>query len=157
MRMLCMAFQLPQDRRRSGLLASSFPTRHLNRHRPSQLHRQRGFGLGKVLVVLLLVVFFVNLGIKMVPSYLGFMQVRSVMDRVVERPELAGAGPRAILAAVTRQLGIDNLRAVDAKDFSVSRAGEETLLSVDYQVQQHVGLNVDVLMHFEHAVVLPRS
>lgn len=115
---------------------------------------QRGFGLGKVLVVGLLVVFFVSLGIKMLPAYLSFMQVRSVMDRVVERPELAGAGPRAVLAAVTRQLGIDNLRAVDAQDFSVSREGEDTLFSVDYQVQRHIGLNVDVLMHFEHAVKL---
>ncbi|MEA3640046.1 MAG: DUF4845 domain-containing protein [Lamprobacter sp.] len=78
------------------------------------------------------------------------------MERVVERPELANAGPRAVLAAVTRQLGIDNLRSVEAKDFHVTREGEETLLSVDYQVQEHIGYNVDVLMHFQHAVRQPR-
>lgn len=117
---------------------------------------QRGFGLGKVLVVLLLVVFFVSLGIKMAPSYLTYYQVRNIMERVVERPELAGAGSRAVLAAVTRQLGIDAVSSVDAKDFHLSREGEDTLLNLDYMVQQHVGFNVDVLMHFEHSVALPR-
>nr|WP_242479092.1 DUF4845 domain-containing protein [Lamprobacter modestohalophilus] len=78
------------------------------------------------------------------------------MERVVERPELAGAGSRAVLAAVTRQLGIDAVSSVDAKDFHLSREDEDTLLNLDYQVQQHVGLNVDVLMHFEHSVALPR-
>lgn len=146
------ASPVPQDRHSPGQFA---PPRFV-RQRDNRLRGQRGFGLGKVLVVALLVVFFVSLGIKMLPSYLSFMQVRSVMDRVVERPELAGAGPRAVLAAITRQLGIDNLRAVDKQDFSVSREGEDTLVSVDYQVQQHIGLNVDVLMYFEHSVVLPR-
>lgn len=123
----------------------------------ARLHRpQRGFGLGKVLVVLLLVVFFVSLGIKMAPSYLTYYQVRNIMERVVERPELVGAGPRAVLAAVTRQLGIDAVSSVDAKDFQFTREGEDTLLNLDYKVQQHVGLNVDVLMHFEHSVALPR-
>ncbi|MBK5941699.1 DUF4845 domain-containing protein [Halochromatium roseum] len=136
------------------------PAQRLARLRRGEKHArlpgpQRGFGLGKVLVVLLLVVFFVSLGIKMAPSYLTYFQVRNIMERVVERPELAGAGSRAILAAVTRQLGIDAVSSVDAKDFHLSREGEDTLLNLDYQVQQHVGFNVDVLMHFEHSVVLP--
>lgn len=117
---------------------------------------QRGFGLGKVMLVLALVVFFVSLGIKMLPSYLTYYQVRSVMERVVERPDMVGAGPRAVLAAVTRQLGIDGIRAVDSKAFHVARKGDDIVLSVDYQVQEHVGYNVDVMMHFEHAVALPR-
>lgn len=117
---------------------------------------QRGLGLFQVLVVLLLVVFFVNIGIKMAPSYLTFFQVRGAMERVVERPEMVGAAPRAVLAAVTRQLGIDGVRSVDTKDFRVTREGDDILLSLDYQVQEHIGLNVDVLMHFEHAVALPR-
>lgn len=149
---LSMPCRAPQVPRPYHPLASKAPAQK----RANPLRRQRGFGLGQVLVVLLLVVFFVNLGIKMVPSYLSFMQVRSVMDRVVERPELVGSGRRAVLAAVIRQLGIDNLRSVEAQDFSVSREADDTLLSVDYQVQRHIGFNVDVLMHFEHAVVLPQ-
>lgn len=122
----------------------------------NRVRGQRGFGLAKVLLVLLLVVFFVNLGIKMLPSYLTFLQVRSLMERVVERPELVGGGSREVLGAVRRQLGIDSLRSVDTQDFRVFRDGEEILLGVDYQVQKHIGFNVDVLMHFDHSVVLPR-
>lgn len=115
---------------------------------------QRGFGLAQFLLALVLVVFFVNLGIKMLPAYLTFYQLSNLMDRVAAKPELRGSGPRPVLEAVLRQLSIDNLRAVDSEDFSVERDGAETRLRVAYQVQKPIGLNVDVLMHFEHVVSL---
>jgi hypothetical protein len=115
---------------------------------------QRGFGLAKFLLALVLVAFFVTLGIKMLPSYLTFYQVRTLMDRVAAKPELRGSGPRPVLEAVLRQLSIDNVYSVRSEDFSVERDGDETRLRVAYQVQKPIALNVEVLMHFEHAVAL---
>jgi hypothetical protein len=122
----------------------------------AKVRGEAGFGLGKLLIVLVLVVFFISLGIKMVPSYVTYFQVRSVMDRVVEKPDLRGAGAREVLAAVARQLDIEGIRSVDAKDFGLERVKDAAVLVVDYSVQQHIGLNVDVVMHFDHRVELPR-
>jgi hypothetical protein len=117
---------------------------------------EAGFGLGKLLIALVLVVFFVSLAIKMVPSYVTYFQVRSVMERVVEKPDLRGAGAREVLAAVARQLDIEGIRSVEAKDFGLERVKDAAVLVVDYSVEQHIGLNVDVVMHFDHRVELPR-
>lgn len=107
--------------------------------------------------MLVLVVFFITLAIKMVPSYMTYFQVRGVMDRVVEKPELRRVGARQVLAAVSRQLDIDSIRSVTAKDFSLERDGDRTFLALDYSVQEHMGFNVDVLMHFDHRLELPRQ
>lgn len=116
----------------------------------------RGFALGKFLLILALVIFFVTLAIKMVPAYLTYYQVRSVMERVVDKPELRGAGAREVLAAVDRQLNIESIRSVGRDDFGFERSGDEVVLALDYEVREHIGFNVDVLMQFDHQVVLPR-
>jgi len=115
---------------------------------------QRGFGLAKFLLAVVLVAFFVNIGIKMLPSYLTFFQVRTVMERVAAKPELLESGPRPVLEAILRQLSIDNVRSVGIEDFSVEREGGKTRLLLAYEVEKPIGLNVDVLMRFEHAVSL---
>jgi hypothetical protein len=122
----------------------------------SMVRRQGGFGLAQLLIVLVLVVFFISLAIKMVPSYMTYFQVRGVMDRVVEKPEIRGAGAREVLSAIGRQLDVDGVRSVTTKDFGLERARDATMLVLDYSVQQHIGLNVDVVMHFDHRVELPR-
>lgn len=129
---------------------------HQVRSASTRVRRQAGFGLGKLLIVLVLVVFFINLAINMVPSYMTYFQVRGVMDRVVEKPELRGAGARDVLAAIARQLDIEGVRSVATKDLALERVGDASELVLDYSVQQHVGLNVDVVMHFNHRVELPR-
>ncbi|WP_200346949.1 DUF4845 domain-containing protein [Halochromatium glycolicum] len=116
---------------------------------------QRGVGLAGILIVLALAAFFVTLLVRMGPSYMTYFQVRSLMDRVIEKPELRGAGTRQVLAAVSRQLYIDGVRTVDKSDFQIKREGNEVFLVLDYQAQEHLGFNVDVLMHFEHRVPFP--
>jgi hypothetical protein len=111
--------------------------------------------LAGILIVLALAAFFVTLLVRMGPSYMTYFQVRSLMDRVMEKPELRGAGTRQVLAAVSRQLYIDGVRTVDKSDFQIKREGNEVFLVLDYQAQEHLGFNVDVLMHFEHRVPFP--
>lgn len=110
-----------------------------------------------VLIVIVLIAFFATLLAKMGPAYLSYYQVRSVMERVVAKPDLQGAGARQVLSALSSQLNIDGIRTISTKDFKVQRENNEVLLVLDYQVQEHLGFNVDVLMHFHHQVPFPTA
>lgn len=116
---------------------------------------QCGIGLPGILILLALAVFFVALLVKMGPAYMTYFQVRAMMDRVMEKPDLQGAGTRQILSAMSRQLSIDGIRTVEQSDFAVKREGSEVYLVLDYQAQTHLGFNVDVLMHFTHRTPFP--
>ena len=121
--------------------------------RPSP-YRQRGMGLGAVLIVIVLVVFFVHVAIAMVPAYAGYWQVRSIMDRMPEKPEVIAKGPRSILQNLGTQLSINNVRNVSRSDFKLERAEDGLNLKLSYQVREQLIANVDVIMTFEHQVLL---
>lgn len=121
--------------------------------RPSP-YRQRGMGLGAVLIVIVLVVFFVHVAIAMVPAYAGYWQVRSIMDRMPEKPEVIAKGPRSILQNLGTQLSINNVRNVSRSDFKLERAEDGLNLKLSYQVREQLIANVDVIMTFDHQVLL---
>lgn len=111
-------------------------------------------GLSAALIVIVLVVFFVHAAIAMVPAYAGYWQVRSIMDRMPEKPEVIAQGPRSILQNLGTQLNINNVRSVSGKDFKLERAEDGLNLKLSYQVREHLIANVDVIMTFDHEVLL---
>lgn len=117
-------------------------------------YRQRGMGLGAVLIVIVLVVFFVRVAIAMVPAYAGYWQVRSIMDRMPEKPEVIAKGPRSILQSLGMQLNINNVGNIRRKDFKLERVDDGLNLLLSYQVREHLIANVDVVMTFDHEVLL---
>ncbi|WP_200285425.1 DUF4845 domain-containing protein [Rhabdochromatium marinum] len=103
--------------------------------------------------------FFITLLFKMGPAYFQFWQVRSAMDELLEQPQLGKQGPRALISAIEKQLYINEVRTVKGDSFSVksTKDGKGLEVTADYVVQQHIGANVDALMHFNYSVVVPKK
>jgi hypothetical protein len=116
-----------------------------------RLQPQRGASFGAVLIVIVLIVFFANLAVKMLPAYFTFMQVRSAISAVQEKPDVVESGPRAVLASIAQQLYINDVRSVKMDAFKVERTNDGFNLNVAYDVQQPLFYNVDVIMHFAHS------
>jgi len=118
---------------------------------------QRGAGMGMVMIGLVLIVFFATVAIRMVPSYATYWQIRSVMERLHEKPEAVAGGRGTILRALDDQLYIEGIRAVGRRDFNVVKGSRGLEVSVDYEVRKHLFFNVDVIMHFTHTTVFQET
>lgn len=116
---------------------------------------QRGASVGGVMIVLLLVVFFATLAIRLVPSYITFKQVKGVMDKLPEKSEVVQGGPRAIMTALSTQLGIEGIRHVSTQDFKLVKTGAGLELQVAYEAREHIVSNIDVVMSFAHTTLIP--
>jgi hypothetical protein len=136
---------------RSAVGASTGPRRP--GCRPS---RQRGLSFGGVMIGLVLVIFFANLAIVMVPAYASFWQVRSIMDGLAERPDVLSEGKRGILRSIGSQLQVNGIRTLKAADFNLEPVAGGNQLALDYEVRKHLVFNVDVVMAFRHEVVLDK-
>jgi len=116
-----------------------------------RLKPQRGVSFGIVMIVIVLIVFFGNLAVNMLPEYLNFLQVRSSMAALHTKEDVLSGGPRKMMSAISSQLYINNVRSVKNDSFSFERTKTGWLATVDYDVQKHILANVDVVMHFVHS------
>ncbi|MCG6939783.1 MAG: DUF4845 domain-containing protein [Thiohalocapsa sp.] len=116
--------------------------------------RQRGLSFTSAVFGLLLVVFFGTIAITMLPSYAGFWQVRSIMNGLQDRPDIIAKGPRGITSSLGTLLSVNGIRDLHARDFKLEREQGGYKLMLDYDVRKHLFFNVDVVMAFNHEVLL---
>ena len=129
------------------------PSRHVM---PRASRRgQRGIGFGGALILMVLIIFFATLAIRMAPAYITFLQVRSVMDNLHQKPEVVEGGPRKIMTTLSNQLNIEGIRVVSPGDFNLAKGKQGLELSLAYEVREHLFFNVDVVMRFAHQTVFP--
>lgn len=124
----------------------------------NRLSCQRGVGAMGIMLILATVGFVVMVLVKLGPSYMTFLTVRSVMEDVREDPKaFADRQGRGTIKALTRRLEVNEVRTVHQKDFKMARKGDGMELSVNYEVRKHLAWNVDVVLLFQHAVNIPIS
>jgi len=92
--------------------------------------------------------------IKLGPAYMQFATVKSVMNGIQTDPALAGKSPREIMSTVFKRFDINGIKGMNEKDFKFEPAGPQRVLTVAYEVREHVVANVDVVMAFHHKVSL---
>ncbi len=118
--------------------------------------RQRGIGLLALMFILAIVLFFVLLGMKMVPRYVQYYSVVEVLEAIANDPQYHDASPRELKKAFERRLDINGVYDFPKKGLSIERSGKGgMLMKVKYENREHVAGNVDVVMHFEHQVTIP--
>lgn len=122
----------------------------------SSMRRQRGIGLFAILFFLVVGGFFVTVAVKLGPHYMEYLTVRSVMQDLTEDQTLAQAGQKAIADTIANRLYINDVRGVDAKAFKYKKTSEGFRVNLDYQVQEHLLSNVDVVLTFTHEVTLTK-
>lgn len=121
------------------------------------MQRQRGFGLISLIFYLAIAMFIVTVVVKLGPTYMEYLTVRSVMKELTEDPSLANGGKKDIMRALSNRLYINDVKGVNNKLFKYKRNEEGYLVSIEYQSQEHLFANVDVILTFRHAVQVGRK
>ena len=116
------------------------------------LQRQRGIGLVGILFALVMAGFLATILMKFGPHYIEFLTVKSVMKDVAEDREQANAGKMSVFKTIENRLFVNSVRGIEPKSFSYKKTSRGHRLGVDYQVQEHLFANVDVVLSFSHEV-----
>jgi hypothetical protein len=115
----------------------------------------RGFSLIGTLMLILLIVGAATTALKLGPYYLQYWTVRSVMDDMARDPDAATMGRQAIIQSLERKLYINEVRSVKNDSFSFDKTDRGRVLSVRYEVREHLIGNLDALLTFDHQTLMP--
>lgn len=112
------------------------------------MSRQKGMTITGWIFIIAIALFFVLLGIKMVPSYIEFHSIGNILESVKNDSSLKGANARDIRSAIAKRFNINSIYDFDPKDLTIKKTKEGLNIQVEYEVREEVAGNVDVVMSF---------
>jgi hypothetical protein len=116
-------------------------------------YRQSGLSLIGFIFVLMLVLFFVYIGIKLVPIYINHMSVVSDLKAVAEEPGSANLPASTIRRNLAKRFQISFVDHIEARDVTVERSNPPRLVA-EYNVEEHLIGNIDVIVRFRRVETL---
>lgn len=122
---------------------------------PSKMKRlQRGMSAYTLILLLIVGGFFALCGIKIIPHYVDYFTLKKAMAKFQEEPNAAEMSTSKINESLRTKLTMNNLKHVGFDSFLVERTQDGTFITLDYEIQEHLFANIDVLLTFKHEVEL---
>jgi len=111
-----------------------------------------GAGLFSTLCVLLVLVGGAWLSIKLVPHYIEFRTIRSIVE-ALPADDVARQPMPVVFAALGKRFEVNNLRDIKPREVITYGGGSGSVsLTIDYERREPLFLNIDVVIRFQERV-----
>lgn len=126
--------------------------------KPTQIvNRQKGMTMLSWLVVLGIVVFFMLIGIKMVPTYLENYSIKQVLANMENDRKVRTMSAGEMKKAFIKRLKINSVYEFDRNSIKIKKEKFGTRFSVDYEIRKPVAGNVSIVMVFSDSAMIQKQ
>lgn len=119
------------------------------------MKKQRGMTMLSWLVVLGIAIFFMLIGIKMVPTYLENYSIRQVLTNMENDRTVRKMTPGEMKKSFIKRLKINSVYEFDRDSFKIKKQKFGTKILVDYEIRKPVAGNVTIVMTFSESALIP--
>ena len=116
--------------------------------------RQHGITMISWLVILMVVGFFIMLGLRLAPIYMQNYTVKNIMTDLQQEPLISRKPVSEIRNMLQRRFDINGIDTLDRENIKINRSGGVTSVEVTYETRQHIAGNVDVVVTFNESINL---
>ncbi len=119
-------------------------------------HSQQGLTtIGWIAVIGLFGLIVVS-GFKVLPMYLDYFSVKSVLESVTQDESINASSKRELWDAISRRLNINQVRGLTKENFTFSRKNDITTITADYEVRKPYLAELFIGAHFTYSVEIKR-
>jgi len=115
-------------------------------------HHQKGMTAIGWMLMLGLIAFFTLITLRLVPLYLEFAKVTSVLESLQNEPGITRKTRSEIIKMVRKRFDINDVYNVDPKLVKVSKNDGVLKVSISYERREHLLSNIDVVASFDKQV-----
>jgi uncharacterized protein DUF4845 len=112
------------------------------------MKKQSGIGMFGMLIVCIILVIGAIGGMKVVPAYLEYFNIKKAIISIVQSGEARRSTPTEIRAAFERRRAIDDFDSVTGKDLEITKNGNDVVLSFSYPRRIPLFANVSLIIDF---------
>lgn len=118
------------------------------------LHQQRGMGFTSWLMMIAVGIFLGLLGLKVIPVYIEYYEVRSLVDDIAADSSMQHSNKRMVNAKLSKYLDVNALDDhIKPKDFRLERikgSDKRRKLAINYEVREPWFANLDFVAKFNY-------
>lgn len=115
-------------------------------------HHQRGMTAIGWMLVLGLIAFFTLITLRLVPLYLEYGKVVSVVESLQNESGIGTMGRAEVVKIISRRFDVNDVRNVDAKKVEITSERGMVKIGFSYERREHLISNIDVVASFEKYV-----
>ncbi len=122
------------------------------------IKKQRGLTAISWMIIIALVAIQGVMALRIIPVYMDYSTVKSIMNGLAEDPEVRGKTPGYIRSVLQKRLQINSIYdLVNSKDaFQFQQLSDGMLISVYYESRGPIYGNLEFIATFEHEVTIPK-
>lgn len=117
--------------------------------------KQAGMTMMSWLIVLGIAVFFILIGIKMIPAYLENRSVQQVLTNMENDREVRSMSKGEMKKSFFKRLKINSVYDFSRDSLKFQKEKFGTRVNVNYEVRKPVAGNVEILMTFSNSALIP--
>jgi hypothetical protein len=112
------------------------------------MRKQSGLGMFGMLILCIVLVIGAVGGMKVVPAYLEYFNIKKAVTGIVQSGEARKSTPAEIRQAFERRRAIDDFESVTGKDLEITKSGNDVVISFAYPRRIPLFANVSLVIDF---------
>lgn len=112
------------------------------------IKQQRGISFGGFIFAAFLLVLVSILGLRLIPAYMQYGEIKNVFNAIAQDPEMQKATQQDIRASFNKRASIDDIKAIKAEDIQLSTQQGRLILSASYFVLVPLAGNISLYLDF---------
>lgn len=122
------------------------------------MKRQDQQGMTTISVIIVIAIFgmIILTGFKILPMYMEYYQVKSVLDSIAQDPEIDPKSKKDIRDALWKRLYVNSVRDLKQENFTLVREDGVTTITADYEVRKPYVAQLFIGAHFVYSVEITR-
>ena len=112
--------------------------------------RMQGMTVAGWMVTIIVVVVFATMAVKIVPAFLDYNTIKTLITNVMSDGKIGLESPDEIRLDISKRFQINNINVISPKDIDITKENGELIMGVDYEVRTNFFKNVDFVISFKH-------
>jgi hypothetical protein len=118
------------------------------------INKQQGMTLISWMIVIAIALFFILVGIKMVPSYLENYSIRHILAEAEDDRRFRDMTRGEMKKTILKRFKVNGIYNFNKDDLKLKAGKGGTDIKVDYEVRKPVAGNVEVVMSFSESAFI---
>ena len=113
---------------------------------------QRGISMIGLIITLMVVAFFLTVGLKIVPIYLEHNTIRNAIESLVESGQVNEMSQNQLRQEISNSLRVNSIRDFDLDAVRLERSNNATAVALSYEKRVSLFSNIDAVVYFDERI-----